>query len=347
MSSLQKLKNKNYNLNFYVIVMRKFLIILLTLIFSTNIFYAQIVDCTPDPECNEQVAGEGALCPEELLPAYINEYYESVFTLIPISEYEGIEFHAIRVDDITGLPEGFEWGKNEDIFYVTDPPTRYCAMIYGTTENEGEYPMDIYVTPFIYYQPPLGNPIVVEAPQEVIEGAVVLVVLGDPPIADFSAGTVIAEIGENISFYCETIGEVDYRYWTFEDGNPNSSTEENPVVYWDTPGQYDVSLYVENQAGSDSITKENYITILDPVYAYGDIEKRISIYPNPAKNRIIIESDLNITSIHIVDLTGKLLKIVNRSSKAHNLDVSDLGQGNYFLKLFTKQDTFVRRIVIN
>lgn len=325
----------------------KFIMTLFTLIFYTNVFYAQIVDCTPDPECNEQVAGEGALCPEELLPAYINEYYESVFTIIPISEYEGIEFHAVRVDDITGLPEGFEWGKNEDLFYVTDPPTRYCAMIYGTTENEGDYPIDIYVTPFIYYQPPLGNPIVVQAPQEVIEGAVVLVVLGDPPIAGFSADTFIAEVGENVSFYCETIGEVENRYWTFEDGNPNFSTEENPVVYWDIPGLYDVSLYVENQAGDDSKIEENYITIFDPVSVNEDIDKSLVLYPNPVNNIIFIEADINIVSIQMVDLKGKIVKIINKSSKTHNIDVSNLGKGNYILKLYTTQDAFIRKIVIN
>lgn len=495
--------------------MKTLVTIILMLIIQCNLCYGQIIDCTPDPDCNEQEPGGGALCPEELLPAHINVYYEAIFTIIPIAEFDGIDIHSIRVDNITGLPEGFEWGKNEDRFYVTDPPTRYCAMIYGTTENEGEYPLDLYVTPYIYYQPPFGNPIVTQMPQEVIENAATLIVLGDPPVADFSSDIQVVETGENVNFFCETIDDIDYRYWTFENGNPDTSEDENPTVYWDTPGsynvslhvvnqngentkleegyisvyepviadfssdimlaevgqnvnfncnstgdiqsrawtfengnpetsedenptvswdtqgQYNVSLYVENQNSndikleegyitvyepviadfssditlaeigqivnfncnstgdiqtrvwsfengtpetsseenpivswnqsgefsvtlivecdysSDTKTVENYITILDPVFADSDIEKQISIYPNPAKNIITIETETIIEYFEIVDLKGTIVMSGSKSLGKHNIDISCLSKGSYLIKINTNKDVIIQQIIIN
>ncbi|MEZ5055977.1 MAG: PKD domain-containing protein [Saprospiraceae bacterium] len=49
--------------------------------------------------------------------------------------------------------------------------------------------------------------------------------------------------------------------WTFEGGNPMTSTDENPVVEYNSPGSYDVTLIVTNTAGSDTVSFTEYINV--------------------------------------------------------------------------------------
>ena len=51
--------------------------------------------------------------------------------------------------------------------------------------------------------------------------------------------------------------------WTFESGNPSSSSEQNPTVVYETPGTYEVSLTVSNAFGENTITEVDYITVMD------------------------------------------------------------------------------------
>ncbi len=50
--------------------------------------------------------------------------------------------------------------------------------------------------------------------------------------------------------------------WTFEGGNPQESTAQNPSnILYATPGTYDVTLTATNADGSGSTTKVDYITV--------------------------------------------------------------------------------------
>lgn len=53
--------------------------------------------------------------------------------------------------------------------------------------------------------------------------------------------------------------------WTFEGGNPSTSTEQNPSVSYPTAGTYKVKLKVSNATGTDSVEKEDYIRVLETV----------------------------------------------------------------------------------
>lgn len=60
---------------------------------------------------------------------------------------------------------------------------------------------------------------------------------GLPEVADFS----------DIS-----LGNVQTWSWTFENGNPSTSTSESPTVTWDAPGQHQITLVVGDGAGNTS-----------------------------------------------------------------------------------------------
>lgn len=84
-------------------------------------------------------------------------------------------------------------------------------------------------------------------------------------------------------------------------------------------------------------------------------EKGVNIYPNPAKDLSTIEYSLNSisdVSIFISDINGKIVmnkthKQVATGTHKENLDVSQLNQGTYFVKIKTDNNLVTRKLVIN
>ncbi len=85
--------------------------------------------------------------------------------------------------------------------------------------------------------------------------------LNTPPVAEFSASdTEICE-GESITFTDESTDTPTAWVWTFDGGNPATSTIQNPEVIYSTAGTYQVELIATNGSGSDTETKIDYITV--------------------------------------------------------------------------------------
>lgn len=89
-----------------------------------------------------------------------------------------------------------------------------------------------------------------------------IIVLG-VPTADFSSDQTTGCAPLNVQFTDQSTGQINTWQWTFEGGNPSSSTLQNPQVSWATPGTYNVELRVINAAGESVLIEEDYIIILD------------------------------------------------------------------------------------
>ena len=84
----------------------------------------------------------------------------------------------------------------------------------------------------------------------------------DPPQSDFSA-TVSTSTGEvSITFTDFSSNSPDQWFWTFEGGDPSTSTEENPTVTYSSPGTFDVTLVAKNDGGENEIVKYDYINVV-------------------------------------------------------------------------------------
>lgn len=58
----------------------------------------------------------------------------------------------------------------------------------------------------------------------------------------------------SISFSNTSVNSTDFN-WTFENGNPATSTEQNPTVIFTEPGEYQISLTSSNQYGSNTTSQ--------------------------------------------------------------------------------------------
>lgn len=81
------------------------------------------------------------------------------------------------------------------------------------------------------------------------------------PTAAFTADVVTGCSPLTVNFTDQSSSSPTAWAWTFEGGNPATSTDQKPTVTYDTPGSYDVTLSVTNATGNDEIVMEDFITV--------------------------------------------------------------------------------------
>lgn len=103
-----------------------------------------------------------------------------------------------------------------------------------------------------------------ESSKEILQGTMVPIenIIPFQATAAFSCSNTEPCETTSVDFYDESMGQLVSWNWTFEGGNPATSTEENPTVTYNTPGIYDVQLIVADANISDTLLLENYITVM-------------------------------------------------------------------------------------
>lgn len=84
-------------------------------------------------------------------------------------------------------------------------------------------------------------------------------------IANFFADATSVNPGTSVEFFDTSIGDPSSWLWTFEGGNPDSSTDEQPLVEYALDGLYDVQLIVGNGETSDTLLREDYILVTEDI----------------------------------------------------------------------------------
>ena len=67
--------------------------------------------------------------------------------------------------------------------------------------------------------------------------------------------------GGNVQFTDLSTGNPTSWSWSFEGGDPTTSTEQNPEVFYENAGIWDVSLSISDGSENDMISKQDYIKV--------------------------------------------------------------------------------------
>ncbi|MBN1115686.1 MAG: T9SS type A sorting domain-containing protein [Bacteroidales bacterium] len=70
------------------------------------------------------------------------------------------------------------------------------------------------------------------------------------------------------------------------------------------------------------------------------------IFPNPANEYLFIKNNSEIESIEIYSIQGQLIKKVNRNILATGIDLSGILQGEYIIKIHTRNTTINEKLVV-
>lgn len=81
------------------------------------------------------------------------------------------------------------------------------------------------------------------------------------PVANFRADKQLVLRGATVNFTDISANFPNRWQWSFEGGEPSTSTQRNPSVVYNTPGKFDVTLTVSNDLGTSTITKQDYIEV--------------------------------------------------------------------------------------
>ena len=108
-----------------------------------------------------------------------------------------------------------------------------------------------------------------------------------------------------------------------------------------------------NETGSGCV---NALLALEEIENYEDITSvndnlmdDFKVYPNPVNDRLYIETSTQIQSIEVYDIYGRIQNLRNSETQKlrNSIDVSDLNNGIYFVKINTEEGNIVKRIVKN
>ena len=159
------------------------------------------------------------------------------------------------------------------------------------------------------------------------------------PQADFTADTTEVTLSSEVHFTDLSTQNPSSWEWNFEGGTPAVSNEQNPVVSYDELGYYDVSLSVENESGSDEITKTDYIhVVLDEGVEDTGKTPHLRIFPNPGNDRLnlLFPETVKEAQVLLFSAQGKLIRTQKLNMQETSLNIEDLPQGVYFVKVKTK-----------
>jgi hypothetical protein len=72
----------------------------------------------------------------------------------------------------------------------------------------------------------------------------------------------------------------------------------------------------------------------------------VDIYPNPVKNELFINTQLNLKSVEIYDVTGKQILRLDDIENDKSINLSSLKKGIYLVKLKTPSGDFQTKKII-
>ncbi|MCO6149560.1 alkaline phosphatase PhoX [Flavobacterium sp. NRK1] len=131
------------------------------------------------------------------------------------------------------------------------------------------------------------------------------------PMADFTADITTVNQGETVTFTDMSTNNPTSWMWTFEGGEPPTSTEESPVVTYAEPGTYNVTLVTSNAAGtSEAADKTDYIVVEEVLGTDmpNQLKGMVSLYPNPTDGIVTVEINGeagNNVSVEVFDMLGR------------------------------------------
>lgn len=164
--------------------------------------------------------------------------------------------------------------------------------------------------------------------------------------ANFTADYTTVCNGGSVNFSDLSSGMVTSWNWTFEGGNPFTSTDQNPTITYDTPGGYSVSLSVSDGLNISTKTITNMITVEDCTGINENGLATLNIYPNPGVD--VIHIDIMVDkgqgyTLTLKNLLGQTIRTIegNGTGMQENLraDISNIPEGQYIMGISTTSGT--------
>jgi PKD repeat protein len=167
------------------------------------------------------------------------------------------------------------------------------------------------------------------------------VVIHPKPNAEFLTSTNVLHRDELISF---TSDDENITSWLWDFGDGGISLDQNPEYTFTEEGEYTVTLAVTSDEGCHNSSSKMFgiVTGIEDVNG-----RSVKAYPNPvAANAVYLEGPENVTiELELLSTEGQTIRKSTMTGGAI-LDVTNVGNGIYILKMVTSRDVITRKLII-
>ena len=174
-------------------------------------------------------------------------------------------------------------------------------------------------------------------------------------VADFTTDPEPVQFQDYISFqinagetitYTNTSQNAASIAWTFEGGNPATSTENIVTVTYTEGGVFSTALTAYNEDQSESNTKTITVYVAEIVDNVNETAiSEISVYPNPTSSVINIAAK-GMQNITIIDMTGRVVMSKDVNSNFETISAEGFAKANYMVRIATADGVVVKNIVV-
>jgi hypothetical protein len=302
--------------------------ILLSALLSMKMFsFTLFSQCTPDNTINTE-----GISPKVSSPGCENTRYERTlfFTYRKDTVIFGMTLviDSIFITRIDNLRPGLSYSVNmsKQIYSPSSNYYQNCINVFGTPTNALKA-YDTIAVNITAYVSVFGT---VNQFQDVMYA--VLPVNPAPNVAVLKTGNVLNAV----------MGATSYN-WLLCDFGYATIPNANGSVYTPTvSGNFAVEVNLNGCIDTSSCYNVNVTSISDELAEMG-----INVYPSLVVNDLHLQLAGNIDRIEVFDQLGREVGRMNIDSNSDNVTIpfSDQSSGTYFLKLYSSNRVFVRRIM--
>jgi len=132
---------------------------------------------------------------------------------------------------------------------------------------------------------------------------------------------------ENVVVIYDSSKNATAWYWDFGDGY--YSTEQNPVHEYNNSGTYHITQFVINGLTSWDTTSQS----VDIFVGINEMKsKELKVFPNPAGSFVNIVSNVKLTSIEILNISGKVVANKRFNGNKITINTQNMSGGTYIVR---------------
>lgn len=163
-------------------------------------------------------------------------------------------------------------------------------------------------------------------------------VVTSAPVSGFTHTT-----NGDTAFFTNTSTNADTYLWDFGDGN--TSTDVNPIHVYASTGNYIVTLVATNGCGG--VINGNAVNISNVGVNNISVKNLYTIYPNPSTGNVLVKCfDVEINKIEVYNNIGQIIKHINVSNRPKTININNLNNGNYFIKVYSTKGVGVNKLQV-
>lgn len=261
---------------------------------------------------------------------------------------------------------GFEGMSIDKVSVYISEPGDYKMYLYKNntyTTNNQLVEHDFTATSMGWFDIELSNPICLDVTKDLW-----VVFYADMSIqfpaayGDYSNpdGQYAKYLATDLSYFGDYSVEGDYSWVIkvhFTEGTYSYSIYRNNTLIVDnqqnteyvdanlTDGEYTYYVKTNYQCGSSAASNEVTVLVGDPVHIAEVSGGELVVFPNPAKNNLLIESKENIRQCDIYTVGGALVYSTNNCSSSFEIDITDLPLGVFVIKLQSEYSVYTIKFV--